>query len=73
MKDPVYNEFNTDIQKRYKDAFTGCMREGMPNAENENVPVYLGFWMDRTQLSVYPRKLRPQFVWDVRTICNNQL
>ena len=47
----LYNEFNTDIQKRYKDAFTGCMREGMPNAENENVPVYLGFWMDRTQLS----------------------
>ena len=50
VKVHLYNEFNTDIQKRYKDAFTGCMREGMPNAENENVPVYLGFWMDRTQL-----------------------
>ena len=50
VKVHLYNEFNTDIKKRYQDAFTGCMREGMPNAENENVPVYLGFWMDRTQL-----------------------
>ena len=51
VKVHLYNEFNTDIQKMYKDAFTGCMREGMPNAENQDVPVYLGFWMDRSQLS----------------------
>ena len=50
VKVHLYNEFNTDIQKSYKDAFTGCMREGTPNAENENVPVYFGFWMDRAQL-----------------------
>ena len=50
VKVHLYNEFNTDIQKSYKDAFTGCMREDMPNAENLNMPVYLGFWLDRAQL-----------------------
>ena len=27
VKVHLYNEFNTDIKKRYQDAFTGCMRE----------------------------------------------
>ena len=50
VKVHLFNEFNVDVKKRYEDAFTGSMREGTPNAENENVPVYFGFWMDRAQL-----------------------
>ena len=51
VKVAIYNQFNTEIQKMYKDAFTACMREGMPNGENPDAPVYLGIWMDRTQLN----------------------